>query len=283
MTRRGVTLARWTLSLVFLVAAPLTLAAQTGTSIFNGTDLAGWKTESTKADVREGVLHVGSGNGWVRTDRVYADFVLQFDMRLEDKGEAGVYVRAWPTFSSSSTPNNGYRFRISNPKAATDWMRVEVECVGGALTVRVNGAVVHTADALENPQGHVALWATDQAAQFRAIEIRPRPRPRPDLPAGVAQAGAGAAISYPKPVSQPKPPYTGDAMRARITGKIVLAVTVLPDGTVGDVQVLQSLDPKYGLDALAVETTRSWRFTPGTRDGAPVAVQVMIELDFNLR
>jgi protein TonB len=72
-------------------------------------------------------------------------------------------------------------------------------------------------------------------------------------------------------------------MRARITGKIVLAVTVLPDGTVGDVQVLQSLDPKYGLDALAVETTRSWRFTPGTRDGAPVAVQVMIELDFNLR
>jgi protein TonB len=281
MTRRRVTLAPGILALVVLAADPATLAAQTGTSTFNGTDLTGWKTEHTKADVRDGVLRVGSGNGWVRTERSYADFVLQMDVRLEDQGEAGVYVRAWPTFSSSSIPNNGNQIRISDTKAATEWTRVEVECVGSALTVRVNGAVVHTADSLENPQGHVALWATNQTAQFRAIEIRPRPRPV--LPAGVAQAGVGAAISYPKPVSQPKPPYTGDAMRARINGKIVLAATVLPDGTVGDVQLLQSLDPKYGLDALAVETAQGWRFTPGTRDGAPVAVQVMIELDFNLR
>ena len=282
MTRRGVTLARWTLSLVFLVAAPPTLAAQTGTPIFNGTDLTGWKTEHTKADVREGVLHVGSGNGWVRTDRVYADFVLQMDVRLEDKGEAGVYVRAWPTFSFSSTPNNGIRVRISDTKAAPEWTRVEIECVGSTLTVRVNGAVVQTPDSLENPQGHVALWATDQTAQFRAIEIRPRPRPRVDLPTGVVNVGAG--ISSPKPVStQAKPRYTADAMRARITGKVVMAATVQPDGTVGDVQVLQSLDPKYGLDASAVETAQGWRFTPGTRDGAPVAVRVIIEFDFNLK
>ena len=91
MTRRGATLAHWILALAALVADSAdVLRHKPETSIFNGTDLTGWKTESTKADVREGVLHVGSGNGWVRTERAYADFVLQLDMRLEDKGEAGV-------------------------------------------------------------------------------------------------------------------------------------------------------------------------------------------------
>lgn len=280
--RRSVTLALGMLTLALFVADPPTLSAQTGGSIFNGTDLTGWKVESTKADVSDGVLRVGSGNGWVRTERPYADFVLQLDVRLEGKGEAGVFVRAWPTFDSASAPNNGYRFRFSNPKAATDWMRVEVECAGSTLTVRVDGAIVHTADALQNPQGYVALWGTDQTAQFRAIEIRPRPRPRLDAPPGVVIAGA--AISNPQPVGpRPNPRYTSDAMRARIAGTVALAATVQPDGTVADVRVLQSLDPTYGLDAAAVASAQSWRFTPGTRAGEPVAVRIMIEFDFNLR
>jgi TonB family protein len=292
--RLGVTLTTGMLTLAILsVAASRALDAQgapvqfptrsTTSSIFNGTDLAGWKTEFTKADVRDGILHVGSGNGWVRTERAYADFVMTLDVRLESKGEAGIFVRAWPTFDSASTPNNGYRFRFSNPKAATDWMRVEVECAGSTLTVRVDGAVVHTADALQNPQGYVALWGTDQTAQFRAIEIRPRPRPRLDASPGVVVAGA-AAISNPQPVGpRPTPRYTSDAMRARIAGTVTLAATVQPDGTVGDVRVLQSLDPRYGLDAAAVATAQSWRFTPGTRAGEPVPVRVLIEFDFNLR
>jgi TonB family protein len=64
---------------------------------------------------------------------------------------------------------------------------------------------------------------------------------------------------------------------------VTLAATVLADGTVDDVQVLQALDPKYGLDAEAVATAKSWRFTPGTRAGEPVAVRIMIEFGFNLR
>jgi TonB family protein len=58
---------------------------------------------------------------------------------------------------------------------------------------------------------------------------------------------------------------------------------VLPDGTVADVNILQSLDPKYGLDETAVATAQGWRFEPGTRGGEPVAVRIMIEFEFNLR
>lgn len=53
------------------------------------------------------------------------------------------------------------------------------------------------------------------------------------------------------------------------------------DGAVGDVAIKRSLDPD--LDGEAVKATKQWRFRPGTKDGEPVAVQVMIELTFTLK
>jgi TonB family protein len=58
---------------------------------------------------------------------------------------------------------------------------------------------------------------------------------------------------------------------------------VLPDGTIGNVDVVQSLDPQHGLDDNAVEAVMQWRFEPGARDGTPVPVLVSIELTFSLR
>ena len=56
-----------------------------------------------------------------------------------------------------------------------------------------------------------------------------------------------------------------------------------PDGSVGDVQVVRSLDPTFGLDQEAIKAARQWRFAPGTRLGEPVPVLVTIELTFTLR
>jgi TonB family protein len=52
---------------------------------------------------------------------------------------------------------------------------------------------------------------------------------------------------------------------------------------VGQVQVVRSLDPTFGLDQEAVKAVRRWRFRPGTRFGQPVPVLVEIELTFTLR
>ena len=143
--------------------------------------------------------------------------------------------------------------------------------------------MVQSADDVPNPQGHIALSAPDQTVQFKAIAIRTLPRPRAPFHPEIAEAVPGSLIQFPKPLTNPKPRYTADAMRARISGKIVMQAVVLPDGTVGDVQIVQALDPRSGLDDEAVETVRKWTFSPGTRDGQPVAVRVVIELDFNLR
>jgi protein TonB len=80
-----------------------------------------------------------------------------------------------------------------------------------------------------------------------------------------------------------KPRYTDDAMRLRIQGSVWVECVVLPDGTVGDLRVMRSLDSRFGLDDEAIAAAKKWRFRPGTLNGKPVPVVVSIELMFSLR
>ena len=58
---------------------------------------------------------------------------------------------------------------------------------------------------------------------------------------------------------------------------------MLTDGTVGkDVTVIESLDPRFGLDDEAVRASRLWLFKPATKDGKPVTAQIVIEQTFKL-
>lgn len=80
-----------------------------------------------------------------------------------------------------------------------------------------------------------------------------------------------------------KPTYTGAAMQARIQGLLLVDAVVLPNGTVGDVRILYSLDRDLGLDQAGVAAIRQWRFKPGTIRGAIVPMIVRIELSFRLK
>jgi TonB family protein len=101
-------------------------------------------------------------------------------------------------------------------------------------------------------------------------------------PPGVYVPGRDG-IAPPKIVSEVKPSYTRDAMRARITGIVRMECVVNADGTVGAVKVVGPLDPVHGLDAMAVEAVKQWRFAPATKDGVVVPVLVSIEMTFTLR
>jgi periplasmic protein TonB len=101
-------------------------------------------------------------------------------------------------------------------------------------------------------------------------------------PITVYEAGS-IGVSFPTLLKEVKPAYTADAITNRIQGSVLLAVVVLPDGTVGDVSVLRSLDTTFGLDAQAVLAAKQWLFNPGMKDGAAVAVRVTIEMTFSLR
>jgi TonB family protein len=93
----------------------------------------------------------------------------------------------------------------------------------------------------------------------------------------------GAGITSPRVLREVKPQYTADAMRAKVQGTVLLACVVRADGTIGDVQVVRSLDSTFGLDEQAIRAVRQWTFAAGTRMGEPVPVQITIELTFTLR
>ena len=82
---------------------------------------------------------------------------------------------------------------------------------------------------------------------------------------------------------QVRPEYTTAALTAKVQGVVTLEVEVLPDGTVGTVKVVKSLDRVYGLDQAAIAAAKKWRFVAGTVNGKPVATIVTLILEFNLR
>jgi TonB family protein len=274
------------------IAVPIA-SGQQPTVLFDGLSLSGWKVEGTTANADAGVLTVQSGPGWVRYERPLADFRLTMQMRLIGAGaRGGVYVRAWPTFDKKTElPDNGYSVSVTknaapgqSSEAVSQWQRVEVVCSGSTFTVRIDEREVFTRDDMRNPQGFVALSVQGGTAEFRAIELTRPPRgSSPQRPAREGVFRPGGAVQLPSPLREVKPQYTADAMKAKISGGVLLEAVVLEDGTVGAVDILQSLDPHFGLDESAIASAKQWRFRPGTRDGTPVAVLVTIELTFTLR
>ena len=101
---------------------------------------------------------------------------------------------------------------------------------------------------------------------------------------GTAQNGpykAGGDVTSPQALHKVNPAYPPDAKAAKIQGTVVLRVVISAAGTPDEVTVQDSVDPS--LDAAAVEAVRQWTFSPGLRKGEPVAVEVAITINFQLK
>ena len=91
-----------------------------------------------------------------------------------------------------------------------------------------------------------------------------------------------SGVTPPVVIKEVRPNYTSDAMRAKIQGRVELEAVVLPNGTVGDVRVVRSLDAQFGLDQEAMFAARKWLFRPGLVGGKFVPTVVTLVLEFRL-
>jgi len=80
--------------------------------------------------------------------------------------------------------------------------------------------------------------------------------------------------------TQKQPIYPPAAWAARITGSVVLELTVLRNGQVGEITVARSTTPKMGFEEAAIKAVSEWRFEPGLENGEPVEVRTRIKLNF---
>ena len=90
----------------------------------------------------------------------------------------------------------------------------------------------------------------------------------------------GGGVSAPRAIKTPDPQYTKEAQKDRIQGKVVLWVTITPEGLPKNIKVRRSLG--HGLDEEAIKAVKQWKFKPSTLNGQPVAVQINVEVTFRL-
>lgn len=99
--------------------------------------------------------------------------------------------------------------------------------------------------------------------------------------AGAVVMNEDAVEDPPVPTTRTPPSYPTRARAQGQEGSVTLAFVVDVDGTVQDVQVLEATPPGV-FDEAAVDAVTSWRFEPGSHEGAPVAVRVRQTLRFTL-
>jgi TonB family protein len=147
--------------------------------------------------------------------------------------------------------------------------------LGKPVAIVLNGNVI-SAPTLKGPISDSAFITgnfTAESAQELAARLAPvRP-----------QQNGSTRLTLPVPVYEERPQYTPQAMQAKIEGSVLLEAVVLTDGSVGDVTIVQSLDPTYGLDQQAIDAVKLWTFQPGTRNGEPVRVVVQMQMTFTLK
>ena len=68
---------------------------------------------------------------------------------------------------------------------------------------------------------------------------------------------------------------------AGVEGWVLLRFTVLPNGTVSDVEVRES-NPAGVFDASAVEALRQWKYQPVEREGRKIAQRAEIRMNYSL-
>nr|WP_239058751.1 energy transducer TonB [Acidithiobacillus ferrianus] len=103
----------------------------------------------------------------------------------------------------------------------------------------------------------------------------------PTLPPSPPAPAAETRPSIPAYAHNPAPDYPQSARWDGEEGTVLLRVLVNVSGLPEKITVARS-SGYTSLDRAAEKAVQHWRFTPGTRDGKPVAMQVKVPIRFRL-
>ena len=87
-------------------------------------------------------------------------------------------------------------------------------------------------------------------------------------------------IIAPRQLYEPEPEFSDKARQAKEQGGVAISVVVGADGLPRNVRVVCSSAPDRNENA--VEAVKRWKFAPGTKDGKPVLIQLLVEVSFRL-
>jgi len=155
-------------------------------SLFNGKDLAGWKTypemPSKFTVTDEGWLNVKDGRGQLETEGSYGDFVLQLEcITHAEQLNSGFFFRCIP-----GGPMNGYESQIHNGFREED-RRKPVDCGTGGIFRRIDARLVAANDlqwfykTVVADGAHIATWVNGYQVVDWIDDRTPDENPRKGL------------------------------------------------------------------------------------------------------
>ena len=179
------------LAIIRFVGAAEAKPGESWQSLFDGTTLKGWQLmHDTTAQVTNGVIRVGGGLGWLRSEETFSDFILEAEWRgLETNYNSGFFVRAglegkpfpdgvWQVNLKSSAVGALLKGStvVLDPKLPTppigQWCRFRIEARGQTLTLFINDAKVWKFDELPTGAGSVGLQGEGKLVEFRNIHVQ---------------------------------------------------------------------------------------------------------------
>jgi protein TonB len=119
------------------------------------------------------------------------------------------------------------------------------------------------------------IFGASGPAFEKPLAPAPPPKPKQTAPQRIS-----SGVQESKLVHRVDPVYPELARRARVSGVVILEVTVNEEGVVSDVRVLRGYPL---LDEEAVRAVRQWRYSPTLLSGEPVPVIATVTVVFNLR
>ena len=171
---------------------PATLRAAEWTSLFNGKDLTGWKVvHDAQFEVVDGNLRLVTGMGWLRTEKQYQDFILEFEWRSPKPSyDSGIFLRVG--LDGKPWPKEGWQINLSSDalgglvqgyspvlpaktrrKPANQWVKFRIEVKGNAVSLDVDGQRAWANDdILDVEKGYLGIQAENYTFDFRNIRIQ---------------------------------------------------------------------------------------------------------------
>ena len=96
---------------------------------------------------------------------------------------------------------------------------------------------------------------------------------------GVPRAGV-EGVTRPECIYCPRPEFSKEARKARVSGTVLLDVTVTTDGKIINPVVVKG--PGSGLNEKALAQVKKWKMKPALNpEGKPVNCRVQIEITFH--
>jgi TonB family protein len=265
-----------------------------------------------------GTASIASGADWLLSNAMFEDFVLTGEVRVPEASAASLIIRAWAAAGQpKNSDDEAYRITLADrrlpPGSVTgqaltattktydagaaeayrqvmsSWQPLKVECLDRTLRVSLGGRLVSESELVDGAVGHIGIEVSKGLIQVRGLLVRRLDQYRESVPLGVLYPDAhlpdpvdiASGITEPTLQHGERPSYTRLAMSERTEGTVVMEAVVEADGSVGAVQVVQSLSEE--LDASSVRTVKRWRFGPAKLHGEPVRCLVDVQLSFRLK